>query len=539
MNKITGDIKSYGYLNSKNTNQNREIIKKFITHFTKSELNNKAQKSYYFKTIYLSKIIIEGFFSLNSNFIFIGIFNSNLVAIERKSFLLHMFFAYQNLYLKFSTSLKDKENLFSLIFHEIFFFPLMHNFDNIYKQLSKKIDLILFENSEYITTMLIDLDSKQIIFDIGELFQKQYKSSYLQFINRKDIIEELVFHGLNLKENYLKSSEKKLDTLFNSKKIELRATFPKPLFIIKFFPILKGTILIHLFDQYKLAKIRKIDPHFPNAIIYENYKEVDISYFNLLHEIEENNYSFQIDYIEKFFFEYFLLLGNNIKQINSSNIINSRIMTYRNRDYNLLYFNNEIYKLIKTIIIKYLNDDKDLIYKLKKALKEENYKINEQIKEEKAEKLDFLNNIDINDINIKNPLEFTYDEFLNEFKNIELSNKLNNNDLIALSDINIFLPNNFSNTDEHSELNLTKNNLSIIKRNITTANTNNNELNIYSNNNFYKSMSSEILNINSENNKNEEILNTNEPFISEATNIEFKADFSKDESAFKSILQKN
>ena len=193
----------------------------------------------------------------------------------------------------------------------------------------------------------------------------------------------------------------------------------------------------------------------------------------------------------------------------------------------------------KTIIIKYLNDDKDLIYKLKKALKEENYKINEQIKEEKAEKLDFLNNIDINDINIKNPLEFTYDEFLNEFKNIELSNKLNNNDLIALSDINIFLPNNFSNTDEHSELNLTKNNLSIIKRNITTANTNNNELNIYSNNNFYKSMSSEILNINSENNKNEEILNTNEPFISEATNIEFKADFSKDESAFKSILQKN
>ena len=75
-------------------------------------------------------------------------------------------------------------------------------------------------------------------------------------------------------------------------------------------------------------------------------------------------------------------------------------MTYRNRDYNLLYFNNEIYKLIKTIIIKYLNDDKDLIYKLKKALKEENYKINEQIKEEKAEKLDFLNNIDINDINI-------------------------------------------------------------------------------------------------------------------------------------------
>ena len=534
MNKITGDIKSYGYLNSENSNQNREIIKKFITNFVKTDSDNKKQKSYYFKTIYLSKYIIQGFFSINSNYIFIGIFN-NIKAIERKLFLLHMFFAYKNLYLKFSKSLENNANLFSLLFHEILLLPLIHNFDNIYKHLTTKIDLILFENSEYITSMLIDLDSKQIICDIGELFQKQYKSSFLQFINRKEIIDELVFHGLNLKENYSKSADKKLDTLFNSKKIELRATFPKPLFIIKFFPLLKGTIMIHLFDQYKLAKIRKIDPHFPNAIIYENYKEVDISYFNLLHEIEEKNNSFQIDYIEKFFFEYFLLLGNNIKETNTQ-IINSKLMTYKNRDYNLLYLNNEIYKLIRNIIMEYFKGEKDLIIKIKKSLKEESSKISDQLTEEKTEKLDIMNNININDNSIKNPLEFTYDKFINEFKTIEINNKLNNNDFIGLSDINIFLPNNFSDINEYSELNLTKDNLNIIKRNITTANTNNNEINIYSNNNF-KSISCEKLNINSENNIGE-ILNSNEPFISEATNIEFKADFSKDESAFKSILLK-
>jgi hypothetical protein len=451
-----------------------------------------------------------------------------------------MFFAYQNLYLKFSTSLKDKENLFSLIFHEIFFFPLMHNFDNIYKQLSKKIDLILFENSEYITTMLIDLDSKQIIFDIGELFQKQYKSSYLQFINRKDIIEELVFNGLNLKENYLKSSEKKLDTLFNSKKIELRATFPKPLFIIKFFPILKGTILIHLFDQYKLAKIRKIDPHFPNAIIYENYKEVDISYFNLFAEIDENIYN-QINVIEKFFFEYFLLLGNNIKEMNANkNKVDLQIMTYKNRDYNLLYINKEILKLMKSIIMEYFKDEKDLIDKLKNKLIQENNKNSSLLFEgpliTKTERIDTNNNNNNNNDNYNNnsniyinPLEFTYNKFINEFNSI----KYNNNDLVKLNDINIFLPENFSNVNEYSELNLTKDNLDVIKRNVT-KNINNKtqtKFNVYSNSSIFDMSSMDR-------NGEKEILNTNEPFISEATNIEFKVDFSKEESGLKSILLK-
>ena len=202
---------------------------------------------------------------------------------------MHIFFAFKNLYLKFSKILDNNESLFSLIFNEILIGPLINNFDNAYIQLSKKIDLIIFENSEYITSFLFDLNENKIIFDLGNLFQKNYKSSFFNFQNNKEIIEELAFHGFNLKNNFIKSIDKKIDVISNCKKIELRATFPKPLFIIKFRPIFQGATIIHLFYQYKLAKAKKTNPLNPIIFYFDKYKEIDISFFNLLEEIENDN----------------------------------------------------------------------------------------------------------------------------------------------------------------------------------------------------------------------------------------------------------
>ena len=151
--------------------------------------------------------------------------------------------------------------------------PFMHNFDRAFRKLLRKIDVILFGNSEYITSFIVDLGQHDIIYDIGNLFHKKYKSSFIQYINKKDILEEISFHGINLKNNYLKSNDKKTDKFDNSLKIELRATFPKPLFIIKFFPILNGIVTVHLFNQYKLSKTQIQNPNNPNAFIYDNYKK--------------------------------------------------------------------------------------------------------------------------------------------------------------------------------------------------------------------------------------------------------------------------
>ena len=311
INALTGEIKSFSNSKSLNFIQNREILKKFLNNFIKKDTND-AMKFYNIKTIYLSKIIIQRFYNVYSNNIFVGIFNKGVNSYQRNLFFLHIFFAYKNINLKLSKNLENNEDLFSYIFHEILLGPLIHNFDNIYMQLSKKIDLILFENSEYLTSILIDLETNEIICDIGDLLYKNCKISLLQLKNYQKLINELCFHGLNLKNNYLKSTDKNIDLNYNSLKIELRATFPRSLFFIKFLPIFQGTIIVHVFNQFKMAKVTINDPKHPNVIECDNYKEIDISYFNLFAEIEENNI-YQINIIEKFFFKYFLLLGNNIK----------------------------------------------------------------------------------------------------------------------------------------------------------------------------------------------------------------------------------
>jgi len=550
MNKNDGEIKSFTKLKSSELAQNKETLKKFLANFIKMNTPFKENESYRFKTIFLSSMIIEGFFSQFSNNIFICIFNKDVDSNQRKLFFLHIFSAYKNLFLKFSKSLDNNEKIFSLIFHELLLGPLIHNFDNAYIQLSKRIELILFDNTEYITSLLIDLNNKKIICDIGNILQKKYKETIIKFQNRKKIIDELISYGLFLKTNYIKSSNENLDEIQNSMKIELRATYPKPFFIIKFFPILQGAIIVHLFSQYKISKPKLYDPNNPNALLYEGYKEIDISYFNLFAEIDEEDDSYQIKLIEKFFFEFFLLLGNNCKVISDNKALqNSNLMTYKDMDFNLIYLNKRIIKMMKDIMMEYYIDEKDLVYKIKRSLKEENdknkdYQLTEEVSNTKIGQISTNNYIDEqnilniqNNITEKNSLEFSYNNFIREFKSIELNYKLNNNDLIGLSEMDIIMEHNFSNINEFSELNLSKENRNIVKRNIINKNNKNpEEFNIY-NNNYYISDLTNINNIKTE--TVDYILNTNEPFKDDVTIIGYKDDdMSKDESVFKSLIKK-
>ena len=513
--------------------------------------SHNINKSYEYRTIYFLSLKIQAIFNKYTNNVYICIFNLKKGIIPIKLFLLHISICYKNIYLKLSKSIEKNESLFALVFSEILFIPLMHNFDNVYGQLKRKIDLVLFGNSEYISSMMIDLNTNKIINDIGNLFQKNYKSSFLQYTNRNIILEEIIFHGLNLKQNYSKSYDKNLDKIENSLKLELRSTFPKLLFIIKFFPIFKGIVLVHYFNQYKLSKTLIKNPNNPNVFIYDNYKEVDIAFFNLLGQLDENNLEY-IKKIEKFFFEYFFILGNNSKEN-----ISTDLMTYKGKDYNLLYINKEILQLLKQIIMEYFKDEKDLIFKIKKKLLEEyqnqvnNNNIQSDLIQEnsvtKSDKINSKNNINNEE---KNLLEFSYQDFLKEFReNLLVKNKNtnNNNESVGLNDINVLLPDDFSNINEYSELNLTKNNLNILKRNIvtTTLESQNKEFSIYNNNGIMttKNLKTEVDNkvapifINEPFNKDAiNISNNNEPFKIDVTYISNNIEPSKDEWGFKSIL---
>lgn len=507
IDKNTYEIKLYIKLEENNLNEDMQLDN-FLKKFTKVN-SHSINKKYEFRTIYISSIVIQFFFNNNSNNVFVCLFNKKEGIFPIKLFLLHMYTSYKNINLKLSKYLENNENYFNLVFKEIFLIPLIHNFDNIYKKLQKKIDLILFGNSEYITSMMIDLETNKVLCDLGNLLQKNYKSSFLQIKNKKHILEEIIYHGKNLKKEYLKSNDKNIDKNRNCLKLELRATFPKPLYIIKFIPILQGVVIVHYFSQYKLSKSQIRNPNNPNVFIYDNYREIDIGFFNLFEQFEENNAE-QIKNIEKYFFEYFLLLGNNCKEIGN---VSSNLMTYKNRDYNLIYLNKDIFNFIKEIIKEYFKDEKELIFKLKKKLFEENEKIENNVSTYKNELIQ-------DNLNKNNQMEFTYMDFIKEFKK--------NRDLLGVNDITIIMPGEMN---EHSELTFTVDNISAIKRNIVSNNNLDNGLNIY--NNYYRFITtdnkSQITEIENDN-------NTNQPFNIDVTNIINNVEVSKDESGFKSIL---
>ena len=542
---------------------NKELFTGFLKNFIKY-CNKETNKTFEYKAIYTSSITIQGLLINSFKNVLVCIFNKKVIFTPIKLFLLYISICYKNIYLKLSKNIENNEKLFSLVFTEIFLFPFIHNFDKIFSQLKKKMDLILFGNSEYITTMMIDLEANRVICDIGNLFQKNYKSAFLQFKKRKEILEEIIFHGRNLKKNYIKSYDKNINRTNNTLKLEFRATFPKPLFIIKFFPILEGVAIIHYFNQYKLSKSQIRNPYNPNSFIYDNYKEIDMSFFNLFNQLDENNFNLkQLIYIEKFFFEYYLLLGSNCKETGNTP---NKLMTYKGRDYNLIYLNNDIFQLIKGIVMEYFKDEDDLLFKLKKKLIEKNEiienkitnvntntntnintdmnaninlnnnsKRNELIQETSISKSEIFNEDKNNNNTDKDPLEFPYKDFIKVFKSNLLLNNINNNRFINLNDINVILPGENSNLNEYSELNLTKNNINMIKRNVMSSSleNNSNEFNIYNN---YGIMNSESKNMKTEEDNEGIPNNTNEPFNIDLTNIANNVEPSKDGWGFKSIL---
>ena len=196
-------------------------------------------------------------------------------------------------------------------------------------------------------------------------------------------------------------------------------------------------------------------------------------------------------------------------------------MTYKSKDYNLIYLNNNILQLIKEVIMEYFKDEKDLIFKLKKKLYEEN----ERLETNKYELIQDTS-IDMNNNNYYN-----YINFIKEFKSNLLQNKKTDSEFVEVNDIKIIMKGDLSNMSEHSKLNLTKDNMGIIKRNIIS--TDNNEFNVYNN---YGIISTDNKNQKTEI-ENEDIpSNTNEPFNIDITNIVNNIEVSKDEWGLKSIL---
>lgn len=502
-NKNTGELITK--ININNGISTKINIDKKLSSIIKKLEKDKNKKSFF--CFHLSSVFINVLIIKNSNIIFSGIFKNKIKVKLTKMFLLYLFCSYENTFLKIGKIIKNNEYLFPKIYSNIFITPFTHNFNNVTNMLIKKLDIVIYGNTEYTSSLIIELTTGNVLCNTGESLPGEM--SEYHFSHNKEFINEIIFQGAKLRDNYNKNEKNCIDFNFLGKysiKINFRATFPRPIFFIKYLPILDGLLIVHIFNQFKLSKTLKVLPGNNNSKKYDDFQEIEIDKSDLEKQLMEENLT-KIYNLERLFYEYFTILKDN-----KSKDIEYIFNYYNYFGYNLKYLNKKVLLFLKNIIMEYnFKDENDLFEKIKKRLNNESISCNSLVEEslltKSTEKTD--------------PLEFQYNNFMKEFQNInnELSDR--GNDSIKMNNIKIIFSNNeMQNLNEQSDTNITG---IISLRNFggKTSNINNNN---------QKKVD------NTERDPTINNVSTSEPFNIDVTGIENNIDISQNEWGVKSIL---
>ena len=400
--------------NSNNNNNKLDIIKSII----KNLLNKKNKDNINNNNITITEIIIsnEKIFILNiknSNIIIIGIFS-----LLSKNSIINLFLYYfavsffnfigeKSDYVSINTYFNTgNDKLKGKIYETFLFLPLLNHFIDIIYSLFKKKSLFM-TNLKYENFLILDLNSKNIIFKFNTLLKKKL----FNISNFDSLLDELIFHSLNLKDMYSKKYSNRFDSIEYQDyyvKLEYTSTYPRLTFMIKFLPVLKGLALIHIYSTSKLSR----QENEGNKI----YKEFDVIYGvvdnyynngnNSNSSIKENHLEYKFNEpkmlkeIETFFIE-FLISSHSAFGV-----------FYFPKD-EFKYFNKDIINIINEIIKENDNNNNDennenfVISKITKKL------YDEYLIENRKDK-------DINDISMQN---------INNNNN-EINN-INNNELVS------------------------------------------------------------------------------------------------------------
>ena len=445
--------------NNNNINNNKlNIIKSII----KNLLNKKNNDNINNNNITITEIIIsnEKIFILNiknSNIIIIGIFSLLSKNSIINLFLYHFAASFFNFigeksdYVSINTYFNTgNDKLKGKIYETFLFLPLLNHFINIIYSLFKKKSLFI-TNLKYENFLILDLNSKHIIFKFNTLLKKKL----FNISNFDSLLDELIFHSLNLKEMYSKKYSNRFDSIEYQDyyvKLEYTSTYPRLTFMIKFLPVLKGLALIHIYSTSKLSrqenegnKIYKefdviygvVDNYYnngnnSNSSIKENHLEYKFNEPKMLKEIETFFIEFLISSHSAFGVFYFP--KDEFKYFNKDiiNIINEIIKENDNNNNN--DENNEnfvISKITKKLYDEYLIEnrkDKDINDISMQNINNNNNEINNINNNE------LVSSYQWNFLNIKKEISNLFQiskKFSLEiiFKNIKINNDINPDDV--------------------------------------------------------------------------------------------------------------
>ena len=388
--------------------------------------DNTLENEFIFKNIQNEKCKI--LFMIKNNFILVGTFPFTSSIQFQRLLLMHIFIALINFkgdfilcvdklneyedydnnnYLNLKTFYDNKKSTITskdtndileiLIFEYYFLKSLINHFLKVFNEIFRKKDVNL-KQIKLKNVYLLDVNSNKVILDMVKIQGSKNNQKNKKFYKFEKLFEEIIYHSKHLYNSYIREFDMKFtkeEEDFRFVKFECTSTYPRLLFIIRFIPVLKGIVVIHIYEQTKLSRNNENNIKTQQGI---NFKEVDLLFGSFIKENPNLEFKYgapkKLIYIEKFIEEFFITNRKDIGVFRLSNV---------NKSYK--YVNYSVIKIINSCHIS-SNAMIDDIFK------DFNKKLKEEFIIDKSEDKD--NKSDTETKNIDNILELNNESLYNE-----------------------------------------------------------------------------------------------------------------------------
>jgi hypothetical protein len=436
--------------------------------------DNTLENEFIFKNIQNEKCKI--LFLIKNNFILVGTFPFTSSIQFQRLLLMHIFIALinfkgdfiscvdklneyvdydNNIYInlksfydnkKSSITSKDTNDILEILIFEYYFLKsLINHFLKVFNEMFRKKDVNL-KQIKLKNVYLLDVNSNKVILDMVKIQGSKNNQKNTKYYKFEKLFEEIIYHSKHLYNSYIREFDMKFtkeEEDFRFVKFECTSTYPRLLFIIRFIPVLKGIVVIHIYEQTKLSRNNENSIQTQQGI---NFKEVDLLFGSFIKENPNLEFKYgapkKLIYIEKFIEEFFI---TNRKDIGVFRLNNA------NKSYK--YVNYSVIKIINSCHISSNSMIDDIFKDFNKKLKEEFIIDKSEDKDNKS---------DNETKSIDNILELNNESLYNEIfedtqiKNCKSTNNKNSGNKILISKIDLedsSIKNNFNNMNENLNIN--------------------------------------------------------------------------------------
>ena len=427
-----------------------KIVSKDNDKLSLNKTNNNIN-DYIFESIQNEKYKIL-FLIYNSN-IFVGVFPHTSSIYFQRLLLIHIFIALinfkgdliillnklksyeeydksnynnlKNIYNKhLSKELNESNGILEILIFEYYFLKsIILHFSKVFNEIFKKEDLNL-KQTKFKNLYLLDIHNLSIILDLRKMQGIKNQRNNKKYYKCEKLFEEIIYHSKNMYNQYLGENDMKYVSMgldYRFVKFECTSTYPRLLFIIKFIPILKGIIVIHIYSQKKISRNNENN----NMQLEQglNLKEVDLLFGSFIKDNPNFEFKYgapkKLENIEKFIMEFYITARVNFGLFYLFNIDKK----YKYINYNIIEIINS-HQISNNVKVEQIFIGIDKIIKQQYEEEEKKKKINEE------EKKNYYNNDNRNETKklenlfLLNKEKFYYFFFM---KNTDLNDNIINN----------------------------------------------------------------------------------------------------------------